>query len=82
VGDPREQARYEADCAAGKPNRFGSNDIVYWYNSQGFRCIEFNQIPKNSYVVLAVGDSNTERRRIRLKMDRLRKSDSCNYPMF
>lgn len=55
-----EQARYEADCAAGKPNRYGPDDIEYRYNSQGFRCIEFNRIPKGSYVVASIGDSNVE----------------------
>lgn len=57
---PGEQARYEADCASGKPNRYGPNDIEYRYNSQGFRCIEFGEIPKDSFVVASVGDSNTE----------------------
>ncbi|MCF8532025.1 MAG: hypothetical protein K9G48_03395 [Reyranella sp.] len=57
---PGEQVRYEADCAAGKPNRYGPNDIEYRYNRQGFRCIDFDQIPKDSYVALSVGDSNTE----------------------
>ncbi len=57
---PGEQARYEADCAAGKPNRYGPDDIEYRYNSQGFRCIEFGQIPNGSFVVLSLGDSNAE----------------------
>ena len=55
-----EQARYEADCAAGKPNRYGPRDIEYRYNSQGFRCLEFSQIAKESFVVASVGDSNVE----------------------
>jgi hypothetical protein len=57
---PGEQARYEADCAAGKPNRYGPNDIEYRYNAQGFRCVEFDQIPKDAFVVLSLGDSNAE----------------------
>ncbi|CAN5779415.1 hypothetical protein BH11PSE3_BH11PSE3_10120 [soil metagenome] len=60
VGNPGEQIRYEADCAAGKPNRYGPNDIEYRYNSQGFRCIEFDRIPTDSFVVLSLGDSNAE----------------------
>lgn len=55
-----EQARYEADCAAGKANRYGPEDIEYRYNSHGFRCIEFDRIPNGSYVVASVGDSNVE----------------------
>jgi hypothetical protein len=57
---PGEQARYEADCAAGKPNRYGPDDIEYRFNSQGFRCVEFDEIPKDSFVVLSLGDSNAE----------------------
>jgi hypothetical protein len=57
---PGERDRYEADCAAGKPNRYGPNDVEYRFNSQGFRCIEFNHITKDSFVVLSLGDSNAE----------------------
>jgi hypothetical protein len=57
---PGEQVRYEVDCASGKPNRYGPDDIEYRYNSQGFRCIEFGEIPEGSFVVLSLGDSNAE----------------------
>lgn len=57
---PGELARYEADCAAGRPNRYGPRDIEYRYNAQGFRCLEFADIPVDSFVVASVGCSNTE----------------------
>ncbi len=55
-----ERPQYEADCAAGKLNKYGPEDIEYRYNAHGFRTAEFEGHDSTVIRVIAVGCSNTE----------------------
>lgn len=59
---PSEEPKFLADTQAGRPNRYGPDDITYSYNEYGFRTMRFSEISHEepNRIVLSVGCSNTE----------------------
>jgi hypothetical protein len=57
---PNEATTYQRHCKEGRPNRYSMYDIIYSYNSRGFRCMNFDEVPKDAPVFVSVGCSNTE----------------------
>jgi hypothetical protein len=55
-----EAVQYAQHVADGKKLPYTAVEIEYVLNSDGFRCIEFNQIPQDTVRLVSVGCSNTE----------------------
>lgn len=55
-----EESKYWADLRNGLSPPYNELQIVYDINADGFRCIEFDEVPAGAMRVVSVGCSNTE----------------------
>ncbi len=58
--DDWEPVLFKQHKDAGQPNLYTETDISYTINQNGFRCIDFEDIPNSSYRVVSTGCSNAE----------------------